>query len=320
MLSNPKRSLALLLAAIVSTSGYTSAEEERERRESQFLRLTRDAAGTPLSLDTAIARYTAGQGQRGLTVDLIGAVHLGDKSYYRALNEAFHEYDVVLYELVAPSGQEIPQPDQPSGSPMRMVHRMMQSTLGLASQLDEIDYSRPNLVHADMTPSEMSEAMRARGDTPLTFALSALADVMRQANARAETMADTEDESTLTETDLFSMLTDPNAGSRMKQQMAEEFARMGASEMAMGPTIGQLLVSDRNEACMKVLQRELAKGRKKMAIFYGAAHLPDFERRLVNDFGLELVTRKWLTAWDLTVTSPRSVSPLSMFLKMLNEP
>lgn len=320
MLSKPKRSLAVLLAAIVSTTGYARADEEPQRRESEFLRLTRDAAGTPLSLDTAIATYTAGKGKRGLTVDLIGAVHLGDKSYYRALNEAFENYDVVLYELVAPAGEEIPRPDQQTGSPMRMIHRMMQSTLGLASQLEEIDYAQPNFVHADMSPSEMSEALRSRGDTPLTFALSAMADVMRQANVQAEKMSESEDESTLDEDDLFSMLTDPNAGSRMKQQMAEQFARMGASEMAMGPTIGQLLVSDRNEACMKVFQRELAKGRKKIAIFYGAAHLPDFEKRLLNDFGLKQVTKKWLPAWDLTVNAPSSLSPMSMFLKMLNEP
>ena len=38
----------------------------------------------------------------------------------------------------------------------------MTSALGLSFQLDEIDYTRPNLVHADMTPDEFAQSMRDR--------------------------------------------------------------------------------------------------------------------------------------------------------------
>ncbi len=36
----------------------------------------------------------------GLEVDLIGAIHIADKSYYDTLNESFKGYDALLYEMV----------------------------------------------------------------------------------------------------------------------------------------------------------------------------------------------------------------------------
>ena len=60
-----------------------------------------------------------------------------------------------------------------------------------------------------------------------------------------------------------------------------------------------LLVADRNKKACQVLTRQIVAGQKKLAIFYGAAHMPDFDRRLLRDFGLERQGQEWLTAWDL---------------------
>ena len=48
-----------------------------------------------------------------------------------------------------------------------------------------------------------------------------------------------------------------------------------------------------------MLTRQLVDGKKKLAIFYGAAHMPDFDRRLRDEFGLTRQSQEWLTAWDL---------------------
>jgi hypothetical protein len=69
----------------------------------KFLRLKRDDQGTVTALETAIVHYVPKDGDRGgLSVDLIGAVHIADKAYYDQLNKTFEQYDVLLYELVAP--------------------------------------------------------------------------------------------------------------------------------------------------------------------------------------------------------------------------
>ena len=73
-------------------------------------------------------------------------------------------------------------------------------------------------------------------------------------------------------------------------------------EGSLGPTITRILVADRNQAALKVFQKELAQGKKKIGILYGAAHMPDFEKRLREDFGLKRAGEQWLTAWDLRLS------------------
>jgi hypothetical protein len=80
--------------------------------------------------------------------------------------------------------------------------------------------------------------------------------------------------------------------------LAQQLETTGTSG-GLGPTLNTILVSDRNQAALKVFQKELAKGRKKIGIFYGAAHMPDFEQRLREEFGLRRQSEQWLTAWDL---------------------
>jgi hypothetical protein len=48
-----------------------------------------------------------------------------------------------------------------------------------------------------------------------------------------------------------------------------------------------------------VLKNQLAQGKKKIGIFYGAGHLSDMDTRLRKDFGLKPVSINWLTAWNL---------------------
>jgi hypothetical protein len=43
----------------------------------------------------------------------------------------------------------------------------------------------------------------------------------------------------------------------------------------------------------------LAAGKRKIAIFYGAGHLPDFRERLENEFGYRPVKTTWVDAWSL---------------------
>jgi len=53
-----------------------------------------------------------------------------------------------------------------------------------------------------------------------------------------------------------------------------------------------------------VLREQMARGRKRIAIFYGAAHMEDFDRRLRADFGLQPREAVWLEAWDLREPAP----------------
>ena len=93
-------------------------------------------------------------------------------------------------------------------------------------------------------------------------------------------------------------LTDLLNPKKFKRMMAQQFEDAGG-DVSLGGTINRLLVEDRNKACIKVLQQQLTAGKKKIAIFYGAAHMPDFDKRLKEDFGMKRTESEWLTAWDL---------------------
>jgi hypothetical protein len=59
-----------------------------------------------------------------------------------------------------------------------------------------------------------------------------------------------------------------------------------------------VIIGDRNAKCMEVFDREVAGGKKHLGIFYGAAHFPDLERRMLER-GFTKVSSKWLTAWQV---------------------
>ena len=80
-----------------------------------------------------------------------------------------------------------------------------------------------------------------------------------------------------------------------------------------------MIVADRNSAVMKVLDREMKKGHRKIGIFYGAAHMPDFEERLAKEHNLHPKKPLWLTAWDMTKKSPKKKAedPIDALLNLL---
>jgi len=47
------------------------------------------------------------------------------------------------------------------------------------------------------------------------------------------------------------------------------------------------------------MESEMKKGKKNLGIFYGAAHLPDFDKRLIEDYGFKRTTKTWNAAWKI---------------------
>lgn len=300
-----------LPAAVPPTVQDASSQSRQKDQASSFLRLHREL-GAPISLDTAVVTYRSSQPE-GASVDLVGAVHIGEASYYEQLNELFDNYDVVLYELVAPAGTVIPaggKREHGGFNPVAMLQDSAKNLLGLESQLEQIDYTKPHFVRADMTPTQLSEKMAERGETPLTLALSTLADALRQQN-----VATRQTPEAITELSLFDMLSNPP---KLKRALAEQFASTGSLDEALGGPLKQLLIVDRNGQATQELQKQLAAGKKRIAIFYGAAHLPDFERRLINEFGLQRSAEQWIPAWDLSAEQPAAAQePATLMWQLL---
>ncbi len=318
-------------------AGANVERAESGSKQTEFLRMSFDATAeaeepVPLSLDTAVVSYGPPQVASapktskapsapsvspsqagGATVDLIAAVHIGEAGYYAELNRLFDQYDVLLYELVAPEGTVVPlggRRESAGFNPVGMLQDSAKNMLGLQSQLEKIDYTKAHMVRADLTPTQMSEKMAERGDTAFTLALSALSDAMRQQNLAAQQQQQSAVEA-LEQIGLSDMLGNPL---KMKRVLAGQFAQTGSLDQALGGALNQLLIVDRNAAALTALQKQLAAGKKKIGIFYGAAHLPDLEQHLTEDFGLERGNQRWLKAWDLTTAQEPELSPPAALL------
>lgn len=288
----------------------------KKKEPPRYVRLVHED-GEPSAMQTAIARFVPASGDGDLVVDLIGVVHFGDAAYYRSLNRRFQRYDALLYELIAPATRNVPpRGGGRSDNPFAILQKMGQAMFGLESQLAHIDYTKKNFVHADLSPSQMLQAMRARGEDGVTVALGVVADLMRQYNLEElrRKSGKTQARRLAAEIDPFAELMRPGSTTRLKRAFAEELVRRTSPDGGLGRTLSTILVDDRNKAAMRVFQKELAKGKKRIGIFFGAAHMPDFERRLVVDFGMKKAGVEWRTAWDLR---PTNSSPLGEMLKML---
>ena len=288
---------ALLLAWFATAAPPAFSQAVAEKVE--FLRLSRDDRNAPLSLDTSIVRYreaaATDQGRREpLEVDLVGAVHLGGKGYYETLDRLFRDYDAVLYELVAPDNARVPKPGRKASGAIGSAQQGLTKMLGLEFQLEQIDYTAKNFVHADLSPQEFDAAMAKRGESWWTMFMK----LMREGTARAEKAAG-KTGGDVGFGDLFGILFGSNREIRLRRIMAEQFTDMEVLTAAFGGEEGSSLITDRNAAALDVLRQQIAAGKRKIAIFYGAAHMNDFDTRLREDFQLEPVETDWIEAWDL---------------------
>lgn len=273
-----------------------AAAKDARSDEPRFIRVRRNDKKQPVAMETSVVRYVpAGADLAGITVDLVGAVHIGDKSYYDELNKLFTTYDVVLYELVAPEGTRIPKEGrkQGGGHPIAAVQNGMSSMLELVHQLDCVDYTPENFVHADMSPEEFNKSMANRGESFMQMFLRLMGQGMAQQAAAQQGGKGSSD------LDLLVALFSRDRASKLKLLMAEQFENM-ESQMIMfdGPT-GSTIITERNKRAFEVLGEQLKAGKKNIAVFYGAGHLPDMEKRLLGDFAMKRHSERWLTAWAL---------------------
>jgi hypothetical protein len=260
-----------------------------------WVRIHVDDKGELLGMQTAIVRYESPSGSKGppIVVDLIGAVHVGDVAYYRELNRRFTEYDALLYELVAPEGTVVERGRGSSNAhPVGLLQNGMKNLLELDHQLEEIDYTQPNFVHADLSPDQFLQAMKDRNESFLQMYFRLLGQAMSQQSdmaARGESL----------DFDLFSALFASDRPRRLKIALAKQLAEMESLMVSFGGDQGSVLITERNKKALGVLREQIKAGKKRIGIFYGAGHLGDMDQRLRKDFGLEPAQITWLTAWDL---------------------
>ena len=297
---------SLVVAARVSIAEdapVPAAHAKQSGLAPEFMRLVDEGAAGG-KLETADVTFKRAD---GTSVTLVSAVHIGEKSYYVGLNESFKKYDAVLFEMVKPKEGLLPgapgavEQQEGRDNPIRDVQRMMKETLNLSFQLDVVDYQAKNFVHADLDAETFERLQREKGQTFPELFLKALMKAMTDPDAAAKQnpLAGGDDPEQLLHT-LIRTFTRPDAERQIKLMLARQMTTVEQDASMFGGE-DSVILHDRNGAAMKVLEKTLKDpGKKQVAVFYGAAHMPDMEKRL-KEMGFTRAATEWRTAWDLKI-------------------
>ena len=280
--------------AIPAVKTNSDADEEL------WLKLERNDRGAPLRLATSIVRFSGefrdADGQtRPVSVDLIGAIHLGEAAYYERLNAEFKEYETVVFELVADEGFDVgalaaakePKNESPA-SPLDVIPLFQQSlanALGFVNQIDGIDYAAPNLKRGDANADDFLVRLTTGGDLPNFFANSAFDSLFSSDSGRVEGWA-------------IACLLAKDKRLALRRLFADELAQ---TELSSEPNERETaLIHFRNQIAINVAKKELEAGKTKIAVFYGAAHLDDLARRIEKTLTAPRRSEpRWITAWSM---------------------
>ncbi len=303
------------IVSLVSTLLFVTPIQAEERdyprdypREYIGVGIDEETESKTLLIPIAVYKNDAGQ-----ELDLVGVVHVGAPDYYEELNHRFQSYDRVFFEMI--DGGDLVereliakkmmdntateedkkrykelQKDTGSGmNPLSIVLQIVTSYLigetELQMQQVGIDYGYDHFVFADMTQDELNAAMKERGETMLGFALCELLlgkkkdpeKVKKQQELTARMMTPGDEKVSAVREFLIEGLVDSMESDRMNNTA---------------------IIISRNEKAMEILDAAMKdQPYKRVALFYGAAHIPDFHERLVAR-GYELQGTEWLEAFS----------------------
>ena len=278
--------LALMIPMNAHAQDAAVVDPENKVVKTDYIRVTEDEKN--VWLQTSVTRYV----KDAVSVDLIGAVHIADKQYFIDLNTLFTKSEVLLFEMVGgdkmDKGKKINEAEQKDlqFSLLGAMHNTMQDKLDLAGQKDHVDYSQENFVHADLSMEEFKKLQKEKQESIRSFAL-------KNAQNQAKVAGKPVKQPSMIK--LLKALVTGNAD-LLKLNIVHT---LGQGDDQIAAFAGKsVIIGDRNEKCLQVMNDQIAAGKKNIGIFYGAAHFPDMEDRMFK-MGFKKTNQFCMTAWDI---------------------
>lgn len=272
-------------------------------------------------MEIAITDYES-EKEPGVVVRMVGVVHIADRDYYRQIQQALDEADLVLYEGVNREGK--PGTVDPA---TRELWTVVSGLMGLAAQTSEIHYDREHFKQCDLVTDP--EYQKEQGGAGLGLANPEAMGILRQIVemkgqfgelADMQRMEDYVKHSQATQLLQFQGFSTEEIRDFIRQmrtvleplkEMSEQAGQLAELLKNLEEQLEKmetLIITERNEYVMKKLGEELAAQggaepggtatKRVIAIFYGAGHMPDFDERLAKT-GFERGDSRWLKAWKM---------------------
>jgi hypothetical protein len=305
--------LAALTLAL--TGDYTVAQSADTPPPQAYTRIANPDTNT-VQLQIALRKFVAPQG--GPVIWLAAVMHIGEPEYYQALQHFLNAQTIVLYEGINPDAHPhhvhdstaASASDSTTAAPPSSTNDdySMQATLahslGLVFQLDAIDYDRTNFLNSDLSVLQIQRIM-AEGRLP------AAPGEKGGSNAAFGILLQIMDGSSflgsLVKAGLQFVADSPQLQAVAKLTMIEAVGRLKgdlSDVQGLPPDWKKLikvLIEARNKNLLSDLADELKKipGTGSIAVFYGAGHMDDMEKRITGDLHYHPAEDVWLPAFSV---------------------
>jgi hypothetical protein len=303
-------SLALLAAGLAGCATNRATKETSSAPVPQsYLRVARPDRDT-VALQIALRRFTPQSG-RGPVIWLAGASHVGDSNYYAQLQRMLDAQPLVLFEGVGAKSRTKFDPEDEAS-----IQHTLATSLGLVFQLSAFDYGGPHYRNSDLTVAQLQQLLsRGAGDGKPGGANKASQEFQQL----LQVMDGSSLLGTLVHVGLKFIGSSPKLQSMVKVVLIETLGQLeGDMSQIKGvpPEIQQLLaviILERNKVVIQDLRTELAAARapRSIAVFYGAGHMADLEKRLRSDLKYRPRDEIWLTALSVN-TRAAGLSPAEL--------
>ncbi len=214
-------------------------------------------------------------------IDLVGAMHVAEPEYYRKLQSDLNKADLVLFEAVIDESKQQAK-EVMSDAQLQKVHQKsilgrFASSQGLVSQHTGINYDSKRFRRCDMSAQQMDALLKseiAKGGSVAQAATAASDELALMSKAMSG-------QSWAANSIIGLISMSPALKARMRLMLVASGSVSYDDEALMHSRLERLISEDRNAFVMKevtaIMRKE--KGHQRIAIFYGAAHLADLQKR-----------------------------------------
>mgnify|MGYP000592629042 CR=1 FL=1 len=263
--------------------------------EGEFIRVERVQNGTDC-LQVAIKTYGVADEKK---VQLVGVSHVGTQKYYEGLQVILNRADVVLFEGVDGDRASFRQATAEQSPERSGLQVNLARALGLVFQLHHIDYEQEHFINSDLTSTQLLALFDGKEMPESSPAAQAqmedLLAGMEQASVSGQAAAAA----------LEFLEMRPGWSRAMRWGMVKMLGSVtgNVSEYPGLPehlrTLMQVLIEKRNEKVMSDIHNQLEKlpAGGTVAVFYGAAHMHDFEQRIGTELEGQWIETLWETAF-----------------------
>jgi hypothetical protein len=279
------------------------------------MQVVRSASG-PFELQIALRELRPAR-RPGPAIWLVAVSHIGDTNYYAALQRHLDARALVLFEGVSErhSRRSSDSPGSPPLSNNELVkggddsaqsslQSTLASSLGLAFQLDAIDYDRSNFQNSDLTIRQMQALLaenagtnQQQGSDPSGKSDDQLGDLVGIMDGSSVLGA-------ILHAGVKLLGSSPKLQALTKVAVIELFGNL-EGDISQSPALPSemkrlidVLIQGRNRVVVNDLKAELPKLRKRdsVAVFYGAGHMHDLETRIRKELNYRPANQLWLSA------------------------